>query len=289
MKHLETYESTNNPFIEMVEYIKDICLDIKDEGFSVNVTRESYWKSNNKNLTNRFSASHKNDPTSKKLLMIKVSISKNPDKYVYTRESFNASKAKDTFIRIVNYLGDSLLLGVNDRVPLVNFWYGPGITYTLNNLSKNSIDKTFNETIDKAEFNFHIDDKIKTHLESYGKFKSTDELDMEDIKNIFFSCYEEMFDSCYNGQRMEFIENGILNEKIKSNTFYIMFSEILGSVKMGVYTNGFLRPFDLKDFEDRISPYKISIGDVNKPKMLYYISNGSVNNSLMRETLFFIE
>lgn len=35
MNHLYTYESYSEPLSEIIEYIKDICLELRDEGFSV--------------------------------------------------------------------------------------------------------------------------------------------------------------------------------------------------------------------------------------------------------------
>lgn len=78
MRYLKTYESmrSNKSFLEILEYINDICLDLKDDGFNVDVKRESYWKSDNKNIKNRFSPSHQHEKNSVKLLMIKVVIYK---------------------------------------------------------------------------------------------------------------------------------------------------------------------------------------------------------------------
>lgn len=154
MKHLKPYyRALNNPFVEMVEYIKDICLDLTDEGFGVNVTRESYWTSDNKWVKNRFSASHKHDPTSKKLLMIRVSIHKLKFGELYSRDSFNINEVKDVFGRIVAYLDDNLIVDANKDMPIMRAWYGPSITWNKFHLYEI---KDFNNVVDKVEFNLHI-------------------------------------------------------------------------------------------------------------------------------------
>lgn len=146
------------------------------------------------------------------------------------------------------------------------------------------------------------------HLKRYKIFESDEhELDSEDIKNIFFSCYEEFFDNLLTtndttNPRMEFLENNTLSEKIKNNTFIIEFVDYDDTIVMNVmvrtlaapkYTNGTWRPFDLTEFEGRISPYKLHSKD-SVPSLLKYNVKGNhvdftVESTLVRAHTFVIK
>lgn len=157
MKYLKGYnESTKygKSFNDMVDTVRDICVDIEDDGYNVRVSRESYWindkmnvrSTNRRDLVNRFSASNRNDPSARKLSVIKVNIEKprNPNGgYNW----FYASKVKETFDRIVSYLGNNLLVDANVNRPLV---------VIDNDIYSTDISKIWDKKANRVEFSLHV-------------------------------------------------------------------------------------------------------------------------------------
>jgi len=144
------------------------------------------------------------------------------------------------------------------------------------------------------------------YLKSYKIFESFEDLDAEDVKNIFFSCYEDMFDRLgetddTTDPRMEFMGKGNeLSGRVQNNTFYISIKDcyIADSstgknepvIEILVYTNGHWQPFDIKPFEERIKPHKLHVGE-SRPMVLVYKVNGlgGFVTALVREHRFIIK
>ncbi len=163
------------------------------------------------------------------------------------------------------------------------------------------------------------------YLTTYKLFESSDGLDKESIKDIFFSCYEDLFDNFYStvdtsAIRMEFMGNNprMLSEEVKDNTLYVevsmCFSRAGGmknepALQMALYTSFNTRflgarkanPFSMESLErrskflepfiNRIKPHQLFIEGM-RTMDLYYRVDGQPENiykSQMREQILIIK
>lgn len=147
------------------------------------------------------------------------------------------------------------------------------------------------------------------YLTTYKLFESSDGLDKESIKDIFFSCYEDFFDNFSTTDtsviRMEFVGNKpmMLSEVVKDNTIYVevlSYMSSVGSVKsepairMALYTSfntNLVSMEFLEPFINRIKPNKL-FTIPSRIMDLYYRVNGQPENaykSKMREQILIIK
>lgn len=153
------------------------------------------------------------------------------------------------------------------------------------------------------------------HLSAYKIFESSEPLDADYIKDLFFSCYEDLFDNFAETvdpriTRMSFVttlgpNGGIkLNEEVKDNTLYVRISECQStagtgvrepSVEVLIYTSFNTRslgsrvanPFSmestsrrskfLETFAERLEPHQLYLMEI-RTMDLYHRVEGNPDN-----------
>lgn len=162
MKHLNSFSQlfeSKKKYRDLVQGIKDICIDLEDDGFIVSVQRSTYWMSGVTGPTgkiNRFSPSNANDANSKKAVVINISISKSKFQWNLHNEKikFNTSEVRGTLDRIISFLGDDFQPEFNKDIPEIKARFNTsGIS---GSTSEYTIDKWNDVDVIKIDFNLHV-------------------------------------------------------------------------------------------------------------------------------------